>query len=93
MSEYDRYSPFYKTQGMLRNFITYYESAVKAVESTDLPWNKVRESTADEWYQLSQVRKLFFSLCDRPLFLTDFVCDFVDEIREPQGRRGKDQEE
>jgi V-type H+-transporting ATPase subunit A len=58
MSEYDRYSPFYKTTGMLRNFIAYYEAAQKAVESGDVAWNKIRESTADEWYQLSQVRYL-----------------------------------
>jgi V-type H+-transporting ATPase subunit A len=56
MSEYDRYSPFYKTTGMLRNFIAYYEAAQKAVESGDVTWSKLRENTADEWYQLSQVR-------------------------------------
>ncbi|KAH8923026.1 V-type ATPase [Atractiella rhizophila] len=56
LAEYDRYCPFYKTNGMLKNFITYYDSAVKAVESGEIPWSKIRESTSDEWFRLSQMK-------------------------------------
>lgn len=34
--------------------MTYYELATKAVEG-DTTWNKVRDATSSEWYQLSQV--------------------------------------
>jgi len=56
ISEYDRYCPFYKTNGMLRNFMTYYNEAIKAVDGGELTWSKVREATNDEWYQLSQMK-------------------------------------
>jgi len=56
ISEYDRYCPFYKTNGMIRNFMSYYNQALKAVESGDMTWSKVREATNDEWYALSQMK-------------------------------------
>ncbi|KAH9807389.1 ATP synthase alpha/beta family, nucleotide-binding domain-containing protein [Melampsora americana] len=61
MSSYDRYCPFYKTNAMLRNLMTYYTEAQKAVESNSsstktLTWNKVREMTSEEWYRLSQMK-------------------------------------
>jgi len=56
MSKYDRYCPFYKTNGMLKNFMAYYSSAQKAVESGDTTWAKVRESTNDEWFALTQMK-------------------------------------
>ncbi|CEQ39742.1 SPOSA6832_01284 [Sporobolomyces salmonicolor] len=56
ISAYDRYCPFYKTTAMLKNFVTYYECAVKAVESDTLTWNKVRESTSDLWFRLTQMK-------------------------------------
>jgi len=56
ISEYDRYCPFYKTNGMLRNFMSYYDQALKAVDSGEMTWAKIREATNDEWYALSQMK-------------------------------------
>ncbi|KAA1121623.1 H(+)-transporting V1 sector ATPase subunit A [Puccinia graminis f. sp. tritici] len=80
MSSYDRYCPFYKTNAMLKNLMTYYTCAQKAVESNvggkNLTWAKVRDATSDEWYRLSQMKfedpkdgeetllKRFHQLCD-----------------------------
>lgn len=43
---------------MLKNFIEYYNCAIKAVESGDnaMTWSKVRDQTSDEWYALSQMK-------------------------------------
>ncbi|KDE08013.1 V-type proton ATPase catalytic subunit A isoform 2 [Microbotryum lychnidis-dioicae p1A1 Lamole] len=54
ISAYDRYCPFYKTTGMLKNFVTYYELALKAVETNTTTWNKTREATSDVWFRLTQ---------------------------------------
>ncbi|MBW0494881.1 hypothetical protein O181_034596 [Austropuccinia psidii MF-1] len=60
MSSYDRYCPFYKTNAMLRNLMTYYTHAQKAVETNvggkNLTWTKVRDATSDEWHRLSQMK-------------------------------------
>ncbi|GJN88585.1 hypothetical protein Rhopal_001551-T1 [Rhodotorula paludigena] len=56
ISVYDRYCPFYKTTGMLKNLVTYFECAIKAVEGETLTWNKVRESTSDLWFRLTQLK-------------------------------------
>ncbi|KAG0140271.1 hypothetical protein CROQUDRAFT_373895 [Cronartium quercuum f. sp. fusiforme G11] len=60
MSSYDRYCPFYKTNAMLRNLMTYYTHAQKSVESSsggkNLTWSKVRDLTSQEWYRLSQMK-------------------------------------
>ncbi|KAI8459886.1 V-type proton ATPase catalytic subunit A [Phakopsora pachyrhizi] len=60
MSTYDRYCPFYKTNAMLKNLMTYYTEAQKAVETNtggkSLSWAKVRDLTGDEWYRLSQMK-------------------------------------
>lgn len=45
-SEYDQYCPPYKTEWMMKNMMTFYDEAQKAV-SQGQPWAKVRESTAD----------------------------------------------
>lgn len=34
----------------------YYNSAQKAVSEGDMTWSKIRESTNDEWYALSQMK-------------------------------------
>ena len=41
---------------MLKNLVTYYELSVKAVEDESMTWNKVRESTSDLWYRLTQMK-------------------------------------
>ncbi|GAA5848568.1 hypothetical protein JCM8547_004554 [Rhodosporidiobolus lusitaniae] len=56
ISTYDRYCPFYKTTAMLKNLVTYYEQAVKAVEGDTLTWAKVRDSTSDLWFRLTQMK-------------------------------------
>ena len=56
MSEYDRYCPFYKTSGMLRNFVEYHEAAIKAVSQGDVTFNKVKDSTGDLMFKLSQMK-------------------------------------
>ncbi|XP_023288381.1 V-type proton ATPase catalytic subunit A-like [Orussus abietinus] len=44
-SPYDRFCPFYKTVGMLRNIVSFYELARQAVESTALHENKITWNT------------------------------------------------
>ena len=56
MSEYDRFCPFYKTSAMLRNFVAFHDSALKAVATGDVTFAKVRESCGDLMYKLSQMK-------------------------------------
>lgn len=60
-SAYDRFCPFYKTCGMLRNIIGFYDMARHAVESTaqsevKITWNVIREAMGDIMYQLSSMK-------------------------------------
>ncbi|KAJ9590740.1 hypothetical protein L9F63_016256, partial [Diploptera punctata] len=60
-SPYDRYCPFYKTVGMLKNIITFYELSRHAVESTaqsdnKVTWNIIRDSMGNIMYQLSTMK-------------------------------------
>lgn len=54
-SNYDRYCPLYKTIGMLRNIILFYESSLHAVESSSgtITWAKIREVTGDMMYRIT----------------------------------------
>jgi V-type H+-transporting ATPase subunit A len=64
MSEYDRYCPFYKTSAMLRNFVGYHDAAIKAVTQNDLTFAKVKDSTSDIMFKLSQMKfEVGSSLC------------------------------
>ena len=56
MSEYDRYCPFYKTSAMLRNFVGFHDAAIKAVTQTDLTFVKIKDSTSDIMFKLSQMK-------------------------------------
>lgn len=56
MSEYDRYCPFYKTSAMLKNFVAFHDAAIKAVTQHDLTFAKVKDSTADIMFKLSQMK-------------------------------------
>lgn len=58
ISEYDRFCPFFKTSGMLRNFVTYYELALRAVEGQDLTYARIRDETSELAYGLSQQKFL-----------------------------------
>ncbi|CAG9836368.1 unnamed protein product [Diabrotica balteata] len=60
-SSYDRFCPFYKTVGMLRNMIGLYDMARHAVESTaqsenKITWNVIRDSMSGILYQLSSMK-------------------------------------
>jgi len=62
-SAHDRYCPFYKTVGMMRNIIAFYEQARHAVESTaqqqadtKVTWALIREAMAETIYKLTRMR-------------------------------------
>ncbi|CAB3397285.1 unnamed protein product [Caenorhabditis bovis] len=60
-TKYDRFCPFYKTVGMLKNMIAFYDMARHAVESTaqsesKVTWAIIRESMGDLLYQLSSMK-------------------------------------
>lgn len=56
MSEYDRYCPFYKTNGMLKNYVAFYDAALRAVAQGDLTFARIRESASDLMFKLSQMK-------------------------------------
>ncbi|EIM19066.1 V-type ATPase [Wallemia mellicola] len=56
MSEYDRFCPFYKTAGMLNNFITFNEQAQNAIADGDLTYNNIKEGVSDVMFKLSQMK-------------------------------------
>ncbi|KAF8727555.1 hypothetical protein AX14_007299 [Amanita brunnescens Koide BX004] len=56
MSEYDRYCPFYKTSSMLRNFVAYHDAAQRAVGQSDLTFSRIKDSTSDIVFKLSQMK-------------------------------------
>lgn len=60
-SSYDRYCPFYKTVGMMKNIIHFYDLSRHAVDSTSdnenkVTWNVIREGCGDLIYQLSSMK-------------------------------------
>lgn len=52
ISVYDRFCPFYKTSAMIKNFVAYYDHAIRAVEGGDLTFNRIRDETGDLVYGL-----------------------------------------
>ncbi|KZV88861.1 V-type ATPase [Exidia glandulosa HHB12029] len=56
ISEYDRFCPFYKTNGMLRNFVTFHEEATKIVGQGDMTFAKIKDSCSDVMFKLSQMK-------------------------------------
>lgn len=60
-STYDRFCPFYKTVGMLRNMIAFFDMARHAVESTaqsenKITWSVIKDSMGNILYQLSSMK-------------------------------------
>lgn len=58
---YDRFCPFYKTVGMLENFVSFYDQARHAVESTAQSESKItlvaiKDGMGDMMYQLSSMK-------------------------------------
>lgn len=64
-SPYDRFCPFYKTVGMLRNMIAFFDMSRHAVESTaqsenKITWSVIKDSMGSILYQLSSMK---FKVC------------------------------
>ena len=68
---YDRFCPFYKTVGMLRNIISFYDMSRHVVETTaqsenKITWSVIREALDNLMYQLSSMKfkvfKFYFFL-------------------------------
>lgn len=62
-SSYDAYCPFYKSVGMLRNFMLFYDLARRSVESTaqsenKITWAIINDQLRDVMYQLSSQKFL-----------------------------------
>merc|ERR1719276_603282 len=60
-SSYDKYCPFYKTVGMLKNMIHFYDLARNAVENTSesenkVTWNVIREAAGPLMHSLSSMK-------------------------------------
>lgn len=60
-SPYDKFCPFYKTVGMLKNMISFYDMARKAVETSSQSENKVtlaliKEKMGNLLYELSSMK-------------------------------------
>ncbi|KAH8308121.1 hypothetical protein KR059_006745, partial [Drosophila kikkawai] len=60
-STYDAYCPFYKTVGMLRNMMAFYDAANRAVENTAgdearVTWGLIRTQAANVLYELSMMK-------------------------------------
>jgi len=60
-SPYDRFCPFYKTCGMLKNIISFYDLAKHAIEATAqsenrITWSIIREALGSTMYDLSSMK-------------------------------------
>lgn len=59
-TEYDRYCPFYKSVGMLRNMIYFHDMAQNAVGKTSedqkITWNTIKQSMGDIIYKVSAMK-------------------------------------
>ena len=62
-SVYDRFCPFYKTFGMLRNIISFYDLATGIIEATSrrdkkITWEIIKETMGEIIYRLSSMKFL-----------------------------------
>jgi V-type H+-transporting ATPase subunit A len=66
-TQYDRYCPFYKTVGMMRNIVLFFNEAQKAVEKdrsgatalgegTKVTYNTIKQSIGDVLYKLTRMK-------------------------------------
>jgi len=59
-SPYDKFCPFYKTVWMLRNMITFYNLAQKAIESSSddkrITWMSIKNAMSDTIFELSSMK-------------------------------------
>jgi V-type H+-transporting ATPase subunit A len=72
MSKYDRFCPFYKTNMMLKNFVGFHDAAQGAVSQGDITFAKVKDSTSDIMFRLSQMK---FEVC--PYFTLSYFAEQV----------------
>jgi V-type H+-transporting ATPase subunit A len=56
MSDYDRFCPFYKTSGMLRNMMAFDECAKASVAAGHATFNRIRDEMSDIMFKLSQMK-------------------------------------
>lgn len=56
MSDYDRFCPFYKTSGMLKNMMAFDSAAKTAVANGRATFNKIRDDMSDIMFRLSQMK-------------------------------------
>lgn len=56
MSDYDRFCPFYKTSGMLKNMMAFDSGAKSAVANGRATFAKIRDEMSDIMFQLSQMK-------------------------------------
>ncbi|GFY40903.1 v-type proton ATPase catalytic subunit A, partial [Trichonephila inaurata madagascariensis] len=71
-TNYDKFCPFYKTVGMMRNMMAFYDLALNAVQSTAqsenrITWAVIREAMDSILYELSSMK-----------FMEMFVTNFLD---------------
>ncbi|UYV73973.1 ATP6V1A, partial [Cordylochernes scorpioides] len=82
-SPYDRFCPFYKSVGMLRNIMAFYNLAHKAVESTTastrITWADIKDRMSDIIHQLSSMKfkasSTLFLFCIYFVFLLPLLCN------------------
>lgn len=55
-SDWDRFCPLYKTEYMMKGFVTYYNAAKAAVEHGGMTWAKVKDSTSEVFHKLSGMK-------------------------------------
>lgn len=57
-SSYDRFCPTFKTAGMMKAMVLFYESSLHAVEASggSITWSKIREITGDMMHRLSSMK-------------------------------------
>eukprot|EP01006_Ploeotia_vitrea_P001928 TRINITY_DN105993_c0_g1_i1.p1 TRINITY_DN105993_c0_g1~~TRINITY_DN105993_c0_g1_i1.p1 ORF type:complete len:621 (-),score=98.13 TRINITY_DN105993_c0_g1_i1:125-1939(-) len=59
-TEYDKFCPLYKTVCMLRNIVTFYESATRAVQESSIDnavtWTRIRNELSSTFFGLSKMK-------------------------------------
>ncbi|CEH19511.1 v-type atpase [Ceraceosorus bombacis] len=59
ISAWDQYCPFYKSAGMLKNLVDFYDKAQAAINSNpDMSWAKIRDHSGDVIHGLTQMKFL-----------------------------------
>jgi len=81
-SSYDQFCPFFKTVGMLRNFVAYYDLAQQALEQAPadakLTWNQIKSQSTDAVKKLERMK--FLEPSDGEEKVTAALKELNDEI-------------